>query len=144
MSAAWSRHLDLGSGLPSPQRGQAEPMGSRAARTRFLSASRTFSALSACTVTSSGICERAALCIIKLRSLPPICSLMALTSASSSATPNARVENQALPSHEPAGQTARLFLRKRRSGSQKRKLAFHSKYNSPLGTGVSAENRTVQ
>lgn len=102
-----------------------------------------FSTKCVCTIISSAISERAALCIIKLRSSPHICSLMALTSASSSVTPNVRVENQTLPSHEPSGQTDRLFLRKRRSGSQKRKLAFRSKYNTPLETGVSAKNWTV-
>lgn len=69
--------------------------------------------------------------------------LMILTYVSSFATTNARVENQTLPSHEPSAQAERLFLRKHGSGSQRRKLAFRSKYNPPLETSVSAENWTV-
>lgn len=74
---------------------------------------------------------------------PILYRLMTLTFGSSSATPDARVENRTLPSHEPSAQTERLFLRKHGSGSQRRKLAFRSKYNPPLETGVSAENWTV-
>lgn len=65
---------------------------------------------------------------------------MALTFA---ATPNVGVETQTLPSHEPSGQTERLFLRKHGLGSQRRKLAFRSKYNPPLEAGVSEENWSV-
>lgn len=63
--------------------------------------------------------------------------------AFSFATNNAWVENQTFPSHEPSAQAQSLFLRKQGSGSQRRKLPFHSKYNFPPETSVLANSWTV-
>lgn len=54
---------------------------------------------------------------------------MPLTCASSSATRNVQMENKTIPLPMSPLDRQRLFLRKRRSGSQRRKLSFRSKCN---------------
>lgn len=141
-SAAWSWHLDQGQGCPVPSGGALSPGEPDTTSGQFLSKPVSPKCLSHMHIICH-ICTVSVLHCVSYSFGHLIYCLMILTFASSSATTNARVENQTLPSHEPSAQAERLFLRKHGSGSQRGKLAFRSKYNPSLETSGSAENWTA-